>query len=43
MDVLKQIILLSKFFWDVGDFDVSVFGVREMGLEVNVLRVKSGK
>ena len=37
MDVLEQIIFLDKFFWDVGDFDVSVFRAGCMGLEVKQL------
>ena len=37
MDSIKQIIFLDKFFWDVGDFDVSVFRAGCMGLEVKQL------
>ena len=37
MDVLEKIIFLNKFFWGVGEFYASVFGVDKMGLEVDIL------
>ena len=40
MGVLEKIILLDKFFQDVREFDASVFGVGEMGLEVNIFMSK---
>ena len=36
MDVLEKMIFLNKFFWDVGGFYASVFGVDKMGLEVEI-------
>ena len=43
MDVLKYIVFLNKLLRDVGELDASVFRTGEIGFEIEMFYVKSGK